>query len=235
MKIARYICFSIFAPMAMASAFSLSAQSPRSTPKPLATPPRVLTAAEIISRADELFESPIIREGEDPKDSSESPELRDLKERLKRLEAGRTTETPITTRKVDQDEVQKRMLMNLDILTRAEQRTDALRKQLFEMIEKENTVRARIEQIDFDSRPEIIERQLQLAGSMKPEEVRESRRKSLAAERANLDALLSQIQATRQNVNSSLQRSETLVDKIRAKLEKDIDDALIEPEPDNGP
>jgi SMC interacting uncharacterized protein involved in chromosome segregation len=97
------------------------------------------------------------------------------------------------------------------------------------MIEKENTVRARIDQITIEMRPEMIERSLQMAGSMRPEEVRENRRRSLNAEKTNLDALLSEIQSTRASVNNSLQRSEVLVEKLRAKLEKDIDDALFEP------
>jgi hypothetical protein len=120
--------------------------------------------------------------------------MRQLLSRIKKLEASRSNDN--ASKKPDPDEVQKRMLLNLDILTRAEQRSESLRKQLFEMIEKENTVRSRLEQIGFDMRPEMIERALQLAGSMKPEEVRENRRKSLAAERDNLQALLSDIQTT---------------------------------------
>lgn len=209
--------------------FSSSAgQAPRNTPRPLATPPvRILSGAEIISRADEVMINPIVVPEPVDRDpnpvSSQSTDVRDLLDRISRLEA---------VDKKDPAAMQKRMLLNLDVLTRAEQRSEALRKQLFEMIEKENTVMGRIEQIEFDIRPEMIERTLQLAGSMKPEEIRDNRRKSLAAERSNLQSLLSEIQSTRTNLNQNLQRSETLVEKLRAKLEKDIDDALLS-EPDD--
>lgn len=232
MKAFRHINLALFAALFSVSASAVLAQAPRSTPKPLATPPpRVLTAAEIISRADELFDEPIVNTLETPKETAENAEIRDLMERLKKLEAGRNAE-PSQTKKADADEVQKRMLLNLDILTRAEQRSETLRKQLFEMIEKENTVRGRIDQITIEMRPEMIERSLQMAGSMKPEEVRENRRRTLNAEKTNLEALLAEIQSTRMSVNNSLQRSETLVEKLRAKLEKDIDDALLEPSKD---
>lgn len=216
-----------FAAIFLTTAIGVSAQSPRNTPKPLATPPpRVLTGAEIISRASDLIEPTVVLPAEtnDPASEStisENAELKALTDRIKLLESGK---------KADPDAAQKRLLLNLDILTRAEQRSETLRKQLFDMIEKENSVRSRIEQISFDSRPEMIERQLQLAGSMRPEEIRENRRKSLLAEQANLEALLSEIQSTRSNVAANLQRSESLVEKLRAKLEKDIDDALLAPD-----
>lgn len=199
-----------------------AAQTPRRTPRPLATPPRVLTGAEIISRADDLTP-------ETPAD-------------------GETTATPITAppdngrssddprervgqaKKLSYDEKQKRLMMNLDILTRAEQRVENLRKQLFDMIEKENNVKTRLDQIQYDSRPDIIERSVVIAGSLRPEEIRESRRKSLDAERANLESLLTQIQNNRANLDASVLRADTMVEKLRAKLEKEIDDALVEEE-----
>ena len=197
-------------------------------PRPLATPP-VVTGAEIISRAGDLvpIEPRTVpgREGDQPDTSKDTdPRVAELLDRIKKLE---------TTPKNDYDEKQKRLLLNLDILTRAEQRSESLRKQLFEMIEKENTVRSRIEQIEYDSRPEMIERTLQLAGSMRPEEIRESRRKSLMAERTNLQSLLSEIESTRASLNNNLQRSEIMVERLREKLEKDIEDSFLDTRPNN--
>jgi len=203
------------------------AQNGRSKAKPLATPP-VITGAEIISQSGEYVEpisTPVEKTPAKPAVTN-AERIRDINERLKKLESGK---------KSDYDDNQKRVLMNLDILTRAEQRADSLRKQLFEMIEKENSLRARLDQIEYDIRPEIIERALQLGGSMKPEEIRENRRKSLTAERTNIQSLLAQVQATRTNLEGSLLRAEQMVEKLRAKAEKDIDDSLqkeAEPETD---
>jgi hypothetical protein len=208
---------------------SVSGQNTRPTPrpKPLATPP-IVSGAEIISRAGDLIEVPVQAATPEPEVSerpSTGPDVRELTERVRKLEG---------SRKDPYDEKQKRMLLNLDILTRAEQRAEALRKQLFEMIEKESTVKTRLEQIEYDSRPEVIERALQLAGSMRPEEVRENRRRALAAEKTNLQSLLSEIQSTRANLSGSLLRADQMVERLRLKLEKDIEDSFLkEAEPEN--
>ncbi|MEQ1922211.1 MAG: hypothetical protein ABL952_06855 [Pyrinomonadaceae bacterium] len=199
-----------------------NAQTPKKTPKPMATPP-ILSGAEIISRADDLTEFEAVKPtpAKTPTNANvNAANIRELNERIKKLEGNQNS---------TYDEKQKRMLLNLDILTRAEQRSDSLRKQLFEMIEKENAVKTRIDQLNNDIRPEMIERTLQLAGSMKPEDIRENRRKSIAAERSNLESLLMEIVNNKANVAVTLQKSDQLVEKLRLKLEKDIDDALTDP------
>jgi len=205
---------------------SASAQKKKTRPKPLATPPaqKVLTDAEIISRAaDEYDQSQVIVDPAAKTTTSKqpvgnkAPGRKALDERLKKLETPKANDT---------EDKQKALLMNLDILTRAEQRTESLRKQLFEMMDKENSIRARLDQIDYDIRPESIERTLQLAGSMRPEEVRENKRKSLEAERKNLQDLLTTVQSTRGSLSSSLEKAEAMVDKLRAKIEGDIDSSM---------
>ena len=186
-----------------------------------------MTGAEIISRADDYVEvpRPAVKpaEKEEVKPDNSSALIKELYERIKKLEDGQ---------KSTYDDKQKRLLLNLDILTRAEQRSESLRKQNFEMIEKENSVKSRLEQIEIDIRPESINRTLQMAGSMKPEEIRESRRKSLEAERGNLNSLLVEIQSTRANINLNLQKANEMVEKLRNKLEKDIDESFLKDDND---
>ena len=100
------------------------------------------------------------------------------------------------------------------------------------MIEKENTVRSRLDQLEFESRPEVIERALQLNGSMKPEDVRDNRRKSLNAEKATLNSLLTEIQSSRASLNLNFMKAEQMVELLRVKLEKDITDSFLKDEPD---
>src|SRR5688572_22262352 len=110
-------------------------------PAPTATP---ISEPLIISRADEFPDENSQAIPPDPNadkpvagaDTTSVQTLEDLGNRIKNLEAGR---------KPDADEKQKRLLLNLDILTRAEQRSEGLRKQLFEMIEKENAVKTRLD------------------------------------------------------------------------------------------
>jgi len=201
---------------------SVSAQIKRTTPKPLATPP-VVTGAEIISQAGDTAEpEPTPAERQEPKPgATNATRIKELNERVKKLEASQGN---------TYDERQRRLKMNLDILKSAEERADSMRDRLFDMIEKENKIKAQLDQIDYDSRPENIEKLLQLGGSLRPEEVRENRRKSLASEKANLQSLLTQIQTTRANLEASLHKAEQMVERLRAKTEKDIDDSLLKDE-----
>jgi hypothetical protein len=153
----------------------------------------------------------------DDKIDASNKRIKELTTRIKSLES---------TQKNEYDEKQKRLLLNLDILSRAEQRSESLRKQLFEIIEKESTVKSRIDQLDIDSRSENLDRTSALSGSLRPEEIRDQRKKSIDAERKNLTALLTQIQSNRAVLEQSVERADLLVEKVRAKMEKDIDDAL---------
>lgn len=215
-----------------AIAFSSSADGQnKRRPKPVrptvsTTPTPVPSDPVVVSRADDF---PVDDPGrltmndrsavsdQETKNDSEAATIDDLRTRLRRLE---------NLRKNDYDEKQRRLSLNLDILTKAEQRSDNLRKQLFEMIEKENSLLGRIDQIDNDLRPEAIERQLSSVGSLRPEELRAQRKRSLELEKQNLQTLLTEVQKNRTNLEQNLLRSDSLVERLRAKLDKDIDDAL---------
>lgn len=186
------------------------------------------TEPQIISRAEDFpdTESTVVLPNPDRKAEEASTvtdenvkTIEDLKRRVKSLES---------VKKNDQDEKQKRLLMNLDILTRAEQRTETLRRQLFDMIEKESTIKTKLDQIENDIRPETIERSVAFAGSLRPEELRNMRKKNLEIERTNLQSLLVEIQKTKANLDQNLHKADGLVEKLRTKLEKEIDDALLD-------
>jgi hypothetical protein len=147
--------------------------------------------------------------------------IEELRERLARLEA---------SKKNDPDERQRRLSVNLDILTKSEQRSDALRKQLFEMIEKESSIRTRVDQIANEMRPDAIERVASMTGSLRPEELREQRRRSLEIEKQNLQILLTEVQKNKANLELNLGRADSLVERLRTKLEKEVNDALAEDE-----
>lgn len=209
-----------------ASFVCADAQTRRRKPRPLATPVPTLTDAQIISQAGDLTDQNQVQPEptETPKKPSvTSTRLNDLDGRVRRLEGGSPTADP--------DAKQKRMLLNLQILNGAEQRADNLRKQVFEMIDKENAIQKRLDEIAYQIQPEVIERELQMTGSMHPEAVRESRRKQLSADQANQQNLLSQVQQTRASLEATLAKAEDLVEKLRTKLEKDINESFLNDEP----
>lgn len=199
----------------------------RTNPTPTPTPLPYLTGPEIIGRASdntelELIGTPMRTDGTgqtagDISPSEQSKLIEELQQRIRQLESDKRS---------DPDAVQKRLLLNLDILTRAEQRSESLRRQSFEMIEKENDIKRRLDAIEIDISPEMIERATAIAGSLRPEAVRESRRKQLESERTNLQSLLSEVQRNRSNLETNIRRADDLVERLRVRLERDIDDAI---------
>lgn len=192
----------------------------RATPTPTPEP-------AVISRADDFPDESgtqrvimVPAENADPDETRKTIEA--LQERIKQLESGR---------QADPDAKQKRMLLNLDILTRAEQRVESLRKQVFDMIEKENSIQSRMETLEIEARPEMVDRGVAFTGSLRPEELREARTRQLAAERTKLQNLLLEVQKNKANLEANILKAEDLVDRLRTKLEKDIDQALKEDAP----
>jgi hypothetical protein len=194
--------------------------------KPAATPTPTRTSPEVISRADQYIDEngnvrtleipvPEDRPADEPMETSTSVE--DLDQRIKTLES---------KGKNDRDEKQRRLALNLEILTKAEQRVESLRKQYFDMIEKEAKIQERLDTIDIDIRPDSIERNVAFAGSLRPEVLREARQKTLAAERTKLQTLLAEVQKNKANLDLNIQRADSLVERLRIKLEKEIDEAL---------
>jgi hypothetical protein len=188
--------------------------------------PAPTTEPQIISRAEDYpLDIPLIstnvenaiRVADEVETPSAEKIIAELTERIKALESAK---------KVDYDQKQKRLALNLDILTKAEQRVESLRKQSFEMTDKENAIRTKLEQIESDLRPESIERNIAFVGSLRPEELRTARKKSLESERTNLQNALTEIQRTRTNLDLNVQKADFLVERLRVKLEAEIDSAL---------
>ncbi len=221
----------------------ITAQTARRTPtpRPVTSPtPSQTDVPEVISRAnDYLITEQIINPETQPtvnnqpqsETESETQQLinriKELNSRIQSLEGNKQNQY---------DTKQKRLLLNMDILSRAEQRAESLRKQLFEVIDKESSIQTRLDQLSFDLRPEMIERSSAFSGSLRPEEIRETRRKTLESEKRNLDNLLTQIQNSRLSLEANLLKADQLVEKVRFKLEREIDEALAEePEPLDNP
>lgn len=115
-------------------------------------------------------------------------------------------------------EKQQKLLFGYEILNQTEQLAATLRKSLIETGEREATVRRRIGQIQFDLRPENIERGFQLQGTTKTEEFRENRRRILEDERNTLQNLLSEVVNSRNQIYENLKQTELFAESFRKNL-----------------
>ena len=206
--------------------FEATAQIRRAQPVP--TPEQ--NAPLIISRAGDVpieNQQPVIVPDNSSENNVESTEnLNDVTSRLNELRARLNALEENPTNKYDAK--QKRLLLNLDILSRSEGRAESLRKQLFGLTEKQGEIQSRLDQIEFNLRPESINSAIAATGTLRPEELRRMRSESLTKEQTNLQNLLTEIETNKQNLEFNVQKADALVDKLRLKLEKEIDDALNE-------
>lgn len=107
------------------------------------------------------------------------------------------------------------LLFAFTVATQAQQPTgaaesaDQLRLQLIDVQAKEESLRARAQQLDEALKPENIERSLAGVGSTKPEELRESRRRQLQIERDGVTAQLQVLEASRTRLEAAIRDAET--------------------------
>src|SRR5690242_21788595 len=86
----------------------------------------------------------------------------------------------------------------------AAESAEKLRAQLLDVQTKEESLRARAQQLDEALKPENIERSLAGVGSTKPEELRETRRRQLQIERDGITSQLKTLETSRTRLESAI-------------------------------
>ena len=110
--------------------------------------------------------------------------------------------------------------MDMERLTRAEQRAEQLRGQLMDTQAKIADFEARLEQLEFALRPESIEASTAGYGSTRPEVAREARKKQLEGERNRVQAQLKLAETSRSRLEVAVANADAEVDNSRAKLDQ---------------
>lgn len=90
----------------------------------------------------------------------------------------------------------------------AAETAENLRAQLRDVQTKEAQLQSRLNQLDYDLKPENIERFFAGVGSTRPEELRESRRKQLQAEKNSVVAQLQNIADSKLRLESAISRAD---------------------------
>ena len=124
------------------------------------------------------------------------------------------------TEKLTEMEKQQRTLVDLERLSRAEQRAENLRAQLRDVQMKEADLQARADQLDWDSKPENIERTLYNTGSTRPEEAREARRRQLDNEKTRIRAQLDLMTQSRTRLEAAIATADAEADRIRQRMDE---------------
>ncbi len=206
-------------------------RTPRSTPR--STPPADSTPdepeASVISTADEATTRreeavPSSRRGQTRRRVEPETEEQVLRRTVDRL-SSQVTEL---SEDLGQIKDQQRTLVDLERLSRAEQRAENLRAQLRDVLEKEAALQARAEQLEFDILPENIERRAALTGTLRPTELREQIRRQLESERGRVRAQLDLFISSRIRLEAGVAKADAEAERIRTRLD------ATDPRPETG-
>ncbi len=121
--------------------------------------------------------------------------------------------------KLTQMEESQRSLLDLERLSRAESRSAALRGELRDVQAKEADLEAKAEQIDYDLKPENIERSTSGYGTTHPEDLREQRRRQLESEKQRLRKQLDQLAVSHTRLDETIATSDAEIDRLHKKLD----------------
>jgi uncharacterized phage infection (PIP) family protein YhgE len=198
-------------------------------PKPVITnptiaPPATTQAAtpatgdvKIISTADST--TPTEQEPDPekkPKPAKTDPEKDDMQQTITNL----SSQVNRLADKLSQMQEDDRFQLDMERLTRAEQRAEQIRMQLVDVQSKIADLEAKLEGVEYALRPENIERATQTFGSTRPEDAREARRRQLESERGRLKAQLKILETSKSRLEVSSALADQEVDLLRAKLQQ---------------
>jgi chromosome segregation ATPase len=113
-----------------------------------------------------------------------------------------------------------RYQLDMERLSRAEQRAEQLRSQLIDIQTKIADFEAKLEQIDWALRPENIEAATAGYGSTRPEQARDARKKQLESEKNRVTAQLKLSETSKNRLEMAVANADAEVDHLRAKLQQ---------------
>jgi DNA repair exonuclease SbcCD ATPase subunit len=122
--------------------------------------------------------------------------------------------------RLNQMQENDRSLLDMERLTRAEQRAESLRTQQLDVETKLADAQSKLEQVEFSIKPENIDRAAAGYGSTRPEEAREARRRQLESERTRLQAQIRILETSRTRLEQAVATADGEVDTLRRRLEQ---------------
>jgi chromosome segregation ATPase len=204
-------------------------------PKPVITnppiaPPTATTTAEnaaasgdvkIISTADQTTDTAEPAQSPEPKKpKAATPSNQGSPEDMQQTITNLSKQVDRLADKLSQMQEDDRYQLDMERLTRAEQRAEQLRMQLVDVQSKIADLEAQLEGIEFALRPENIERATATFGSTRPEEARQARQRQLESERTRVKAQLRILQTSQTRLEVSCANADNEVDLLRQKIQQ---------------
>lgn len=105
-----------------------------------------------------------------------------------------------------------------DLMTKEENRISAAQKELITIDDKELTLQKRLDEIETELRPDMIQQSIAGVGSMRPEQQREAIERRLSNEKRRIQAQLDQLPQTRTRLQAIITSAEASIVTLRQRL-----------------
>ena len=129
--------------------------------------------------------------------------------------------------KLNEIQGSQQSMVDLERLSRAEQRSSQLRTELRDVQAKKADLEAHLDQVENDLKPENIERSVAGYGTTRPEELRAQRQKQLENDRTRTRQQIDLLAASETRVQQAIGTSDIEIDRLQKKLDA-ADKAAIE-------
>src|SRR5712692_7191459 len=147
--------------------------------------------------------------------NAQSPDPEAMKQTIRTL----SSQVDRLTEKISQMDEAQRSLVDLERLSRAEQRASSLRTELRDVQAKESDLQARAEEIDYALKPENIERSVAGYGTTHPEELREQRRRQLESEKERVRKQLAQLASSHTQLEQGIAAADVELERLHKRLD----------------
>jgi len=129
--------------------------------------------------------------------------------------------------KLSEMQTSQQSMVDLERLSRAEQRSSQLRTELRDVQSKKADLEVHLEMVENDLKPENIERAVAGYGTTRPEELRAQRQKFLENDRTRTRQQIDQLTASESRIQQAIATQDVEIDRLQKKLEA-ADKAAIE-------
>lgn len=154
-----------------------------------------------------------------------TPEEAEMQQTINKL----SNQVEKLTDQLSEKEELERDRLDMERLTRAEQRAEALRTQLIDVESKMADLNSRLDQVEYSLKPENIERATQGGGTVHPEDARDTRRRQLENEKARLQAQIKILETSKARLEPSIATADSEVDMLRAKMQMKREQEITAP------
>ena len=121
--------------------------------------------------------------------------------------------------KLNEMQTSQQSMVDLERLSRAEQRSSQLRTELRDVQAKKLDLESHLIQVEYDLKPENIERAAAGYGTTRPEELRAQRQKQLESDRTRTRQQIDQLTSSEGGIQQAIATSDLEVERLQKKLD----------------